>query len=119
MNTGTTPPSTIVEKKTVDPTPLKASVEADRSSEKKSYDKERRPSFVEVSVPHANHEEHAPHHHRRHSSETHLPMSWWPEDETRATHVWVERPESGVEDDMSDADEEEDAIEEAFYASYD
>lgn len=119
MNTGTTPPSTIMEKKTVDPTPLKSSRNAGANSEEsqKPYDKERRPSFVEVSVPHAHHEEHNPHPHRRHSSETHLPMSWWPEDNAGAQHVWVERTEC-VEEDIS-ADEEEDAIEEAFYASYD
>ncbi|KAK6383507.1 hypothetical protein LTS17_002799 [Exophiala oligosperma] len=123
MNTGTTPPTTITEKKTnvVDPSPLKSSTKAGaEQSQKKSYEKERRPSFVEVSVPHVHHEEqHHPHHlHRRHSSETHLPMSWWPEDETCAQHLWVEHTECAEGDDVS-ADEEEDAIEEAFYASYD
>jgi len=116
INTGTTPPTTtVLEKKQMAPTPLKTATKNESTSEKgeKVYERERRPSFVEVSVPHL-HEEH-PHHHRRHSSETHLPMSWWPDTETVAEHVWVEREE--CDEDLS-ADEEEDAIEEAFYASY-
>lgn len=47
-------------------------------------------------------------------------MSWWPDTETVAEHVWVERDQVVfVEEDQVSADEEEDAIEEAFYASYD
>ncbi|KAK7887681.1 hypothetical protein LTR67_009583 [Exophiala xenobiotica] len=119
INTGTTPPTTVPEKKQMAQTPLKTATNNESTSEggEKAYERERRPSFVEVSVPHHLHQEH-PHHpqHRRHSSEAHLPLSWWPEPETVSEHVWVERDDRS--EDLS-ADEEEDAIEEAFYASYD
>ncbi|KIV84632.1 hypothetical protein PV11_00405 [Exophiala sideris] len=97
-----TPPAT---KTTAAATPLKSAMRSSPSSPPAKI-VERRPSFIEVSVPHQHQ-----HRERRHSSETHLPMSWWPETETVAQHVWVER-------DQVSADEEEDVIEEAFYASY-
>ena len=106
-NTETTPATT---KTTAAATPLKPALKSSSSTPAKAV--ERRPSFIEVSIPHSHqHENKHQHRERRHSSETHLPMSWWPETENVAEHTWVEQ-------DQVSADEEEDVIEEAFYASY-
>lgn len=81
---------------------------------------ERRPSFIEVTTPHVHghahdHEHkdaHGGHHeHRRHSSSSQRAMGWWPEDEKKAQHEWVEADE---EEDVI-----EDVIEDGYYASYD
>ncbi|EXJ90652.1 hypothetical protein A1O1_03756 [Capronia coronata CBS 617.96] len=71
---------------------------------------ERRPSFIEVSTPKLYDEHEAAQKNggrqmrRRHSSESHVPMSWWPEDETTAQLRWEER-------DCGSADEEEEIME--------
>jgi len=114
FNTGTTPPSTAAAEKNATglPTPVKSAMKTPQAAKVV----ERRPSFIEVTTPHVHHaheheHEHKPHdEHRRHSSESHLPMGWWPQPEEKAKHEWEEEDE---------ADEEEDVIEEAFYASYD
>ena len=71
---------------------------------------EPRPSFSGVTTPtvHTHENAHkAPHHtHRRHSSDAHLPMSWWPEDDASAQHEWAEQ----------DGSEEEDMIEEELWS---
>jgi len=112
FNTGTTPPSTAAAEKTA--TDLPTSVKSAMKTQKAAKVVERRPSFIEVTMPHVHHtheHEHKAHdEHRRHSSESHLPMGWWPQPEEKAKHEWEEEDE---------ADEEEDVIEEAFYASYD
>ncbi|KIX02594.1 uncharacterized protein Z518_08535 [Rhinocladiella mackenziei CBS 650.93] len=121
FNTGTTPPpAATVEKKAPEqqnpPKPaMKNTPQQQANSMAKAVNRERRPSFIEVSTPTTHeHEQHKTHHiHRRHSSESHVPMSWWPENEETARHEWVER-------DGTSADEEEDVIEEevwtdAFY----
>jgi len=143
FNTGTTPPQVHASvagtnsTAKVMPTPLKSSIKA-ASNSASSPDHtaatqaptakvvERRPSFVEVTFPqvhgHGHGHEHHGHQSRRHSSESHLPLSWWPEPEEKAQHEWVEADQEKPDEDKPDqdsADEEEDAIEEAFYASYD
>lgn len=105
-NTGTTPP---VEKKTA----MKAAMKVNQNTEaaaKAAERRERRPSFIAVTPVDAHHEHHKDGHRaRRHSSESHLPMSWWPESETVASHEWVERNDVA-------ADEEEDILEEEIWA---
>ncbi|KAG9781084.1 hypothetical protein KCU88_g3531, partial [Aureobasidium melanogenum] len=78
---------------------------------------ERRPSFIAVSTPTVHHHEHGQasahnvghHGRRRHSSHSHVPMSWWPESDLIAQHHWVER-------DCGSADEEEEILEEEMWA---
>lgn len=111
FNTGTTPPTrgfeqtkaTKVEK--VVQTPIKLCIKADAVPKTPTKVVERRPSFIEVSTP-SDHKEH--HGHRRHSSETHLSMGWWPEADGTAQHVWVEK-------DQPSADEEEDMLEDCLW----
>jgi len=114
FNTGTSPTSTTEKQVTALPTPVKSAMKTQTRPAAKAV--ERRPSFIEVTLPHAHHgheheHEHKAHHEqRRHSSESHLPMNWWPEPEDKTKHEW---------EDEDVADEEEDVMEEAFYASYD
>ncbi|KEF59239.1 uncharacterized protein A1O9_04083 [Exophiala aquamarina CBS 119918] len=68
---------------------------------------ERRPSFIEYPTP-SEHKGHSQGQHRRHSSENHPTMSWWPENEMIAQHVWVEK-------DQPSADEEEDMLEDCLW----
>jgi len=113
FNTGTTPPAnstttTAMKQNSVSSTtPLRSNMKSGSTNSKATKVVERRPSFIEVTVPDVHHAHHNTH--RRHSSEAHLPMSWWPAIEDKSQHQWVEA-----------ADEEEDMIEdEMFYASYD
>lgn len=118
-NTGTTPPPRAVLGRAQTETatlvkPATKTAQPESAASKPTERQERRPSFLGVTpvdVHHEHHEHHehkdedkAHHEHRRHSSESHQPMSWWPEDEQKARHVWVE------EEDLS-ADEEEDFCE--------
>ncbi|KAI1618785.1 hypothetical protein EDD37DRAFT_623702 [Exophiala viscosa] len=108
----TTPQQTTT-KTTAAATPLKSAMKTSPQSTPAKV-VERRPSFIEVSVPHSHqhqHEHKHQHQERRHSSETHPPMNWWPETENVAQHTWVERNQVS-------SDEKEDVIEETFYASY-
>lgn len=111
FNTGTTPPPRGFEpKKATNPekaaqTPIKSSMRAAPQPKTPTKEVERRPSFIEVSTP-SEHKEH--HGHRRHSSEGHVTMSWWPEDDMVAQHVWVEK-------DQTSADEEEDILEDCMW----
>lgn len=111
----TPPPTTTVEARK--PSQLKSAMKAAPQATRKTKDVERRPSFIEVSTPKVHH--HEPEH-RRHSSESHVPMSWWPEDETMAQHKWVEGERvcnsSGADYDCGSADEEEEIFEEEMFA---
>lgn len=120
-NTGTTPPPTTSVKKDVVPkstmmSESQAAVEspaATRAAERR----ERRPSFIQVTpvdVHHEHQHEHAKQEKRRHSSASHLPMSWWPEDEGREQHQWVENGETLLADEEEEVLEEE-IWEDAFY----
>lgn len=119
FNTGTTPPPHAV-RDTPTPEPAKAPVqEAKSSPPAERY--ERRPSFIEVTLPTEHkeredhhptshqHPHHHPHPHRRESSEEEHVMDWWPESETAAQHVWVEKNQTS-------ADEEEDVFEDAMWS---
>lgn len=109
FNTGTTPPTQGFEQKTAAntkkaaPTTTKSCMKPDTERKTPAKVVERRPSFIEVSVPHKEH-----HVHRRHSSETHSAMDWWPEDNVNAQHVWVEKEQTS-------ADEEEDMLEDCLW----
>lgn len=111
FNTGTTPPprrfelQTAAKPEKAAQTPLKSNMTAAPERKTVSKEVERRPSFIEVSTP-SEHKEH--HGRRRHSSEGHVAMSWWPEDEQIAQHVWVEK-------DQTSADEEEDILEDCMW----
>ncbi|KAL2432240.1 hypothetical protein ABEF95_002896 [Exophiala dermatitidis] len=94
----------------------KSAMKPSTSQNKRSS--ERRPSFIAVSTPTVHHHEHehaASVHRghttgrRRHSSHSHVPMSWWPESDLIAQHHWVER-------DCGSADEEEEILEEEMWA---
>ncbi|EXJ81118.1 hypothetical protein A1O3_07406 [Capronia epimyces CBS 606.96] len=107
-NTGTTPPPAAAGKQAAQP---KSAMKTAPQSSNKTRGVERRPSFIEVSMPKMHEHElahHGPHARRRHSSESHVPMSWWPEDEMLAQIKWVER-------DCGSADEEEDLVEEEMW----
>lgn len=111
FNTGTTPPTRGIEQRNATKlekaaqTPIKSCLKADAVPKTPTKVVERRPSFIEVSTP-SDHKEH--HAHRRHSSETHMTMGWWPEDDMTAQHVWVEK-------DQPSADEEEDMLEDCLW----
>jgi len=116
-NTGTTPPPLAMEKKTVISRLIKSAIKATPAPNTAAKVVERRPSFIEVTTPAAKKMNTSipspPRSHRRHSSESHIAMKWWPENEETVQHKWV----TG---DGTSADEEEDFIEEevwgeAFY----
>jgi len=95
--TDTTPP-TAVEGETTAKTPVKPAMKnASTQVNNSTKVSERRPSFIEVTAPsmHAHDHEHKTH--RRHSSESHLPMSWWPDTETTAQHEWVEGDDASAD----------------------
>jgi len=111
FNTGTTPTKATSE---TEPTAVPTPIELAETTQHKVV--ERRPSFIEVTMPHVHghghdhdHKDahHGHHEHRRHSSSSQRAMGWWPETEEKSQHDWVE------------ADEEEDVIEDGYYASYD
>ncbi|KIW32073.1 uncharacterized protein PV07_03647 [Cladophialophora immunda] len=121
FNTGTTPPPTTpMEKpyaKATFPATMSRSSTSDDDMAKAAERRERRPSFVEVTPVKVHHEHekhqdaHGHHHHdahRRRSSHESEPMGWWPEDDTKAQHEWVEQNE---EEDVI----EEDVWSDAFY----
>lgn len=88
-------------------TPIKSCMRAEPEPKTSAKVVERRPSFIEVSTP-SEHKEQQNGPHRRHSSGSHVAMSWWPEDEMTAQHVWVEK-------DHTSADEEEDMLEDCLW----
>ncbi|RVX74442.1 hypothetical protein B0A52_01568 [Exophiala mesophila] len=115
FNTGTTPPPPAV-KATVATQPAKAPMQEATKSSPPPERYERRPSFIEVTLPAEHKENHHPttkshphpHQHRRESSEEHV-MDWWPENDSTAQHVWVEKNQTS-------ADEEEDIFEDAVWS---
>ena len=110
-NTGTTPPPLAMEKKTMisrlinqplKPFPLQTPPQNSLNGDR---------VFIEVTTPAARKMNTSipspPRSHRRHSSESHIPIKWWPENEETVQH------KRGTGDRTS-ADEEEDFIKEEF-----
>ncbi|OAL21270.1 hypothetical protein AYO22_08233 [Fonsecaea multimorphosa] len=115
FNTGTTPPPTTPAKeKPYAEATFPPVLPADEMAAKAAERRERRPSFVEVTPVKVQHEHekhndaHGHHAQRRRSSHESGPMGWWPEDDAKAQHEWVEQNE---EEDVI----EEDVWSDAFY----